>query len=274
MQNTLTLHLVSEATGQTLDSVARACIAQFPNTEVKLRHWNMIRTQIQLRRVLRNIAADRGPVMSSLTDPALQADMEAGCISLQVRLLDVLDSALHFLADETGQKATGHPGGQYIMDDSYYQRIEAMHYVLSHDDGQETGGLNEADVILVGGSRVSKTPTCFYLANRGIKAANVPLVMGIEPPATLFETTKPVIGLTLDPERLIEIRRNRLTQMMPDRRPMENAADYAYIDLEKVQEELHWARRLCRRHNWPVIDVTHRSIEESSAAILELMESR
>jgi regulator of PEP synthase PpsR (kinase-PPPase family) len=98
--------------------------------------------------------------------------------------------------------------------------------------------------------------------------------MGIEPPATLFETTKPVIGLTLDPERLIEIRRNRLTQMMPDRRPMENAADYAYIDLEKVQEELHWARRLCRRHNWPVIDVTHRSIEESSAAILELMESR
>ncbi|MFT8367480.1 pyruvate, water dikinase regulatory protein [Acetobacter papayae] len=274
MQNTLTLHLVSEATGQTLDSVARACIAQFPNTEVKLRHWNLIRTQIQLRRVLRNIAADRGPVMSSLTDPTLQADMEAGCISLQVRLLDVLDSALHFLADETGQQATRHPGGQYIMDDSYYQRIEAMHYVLAHDDGQETRGLNDADVILVGVSRVSKTPTCFYLANRGIKAANVPLVMGIEPPTPLFETTKPVIGLTIDPERLIEIRRNRLTQMMPDRRPMESAADYAYIDLEKVQEELHWARRLCRRHNWPVIDVTRRSIEESSAAILELMESR
>ncbi|MBO1328803.1 kinase/pyrophosphorylase [Acetobacter suratthaniensis] len=274
MQNTLTLHLVSEATGQTLDSVARACIAQFPNTEVKLRHWNLIRTQIQLRRVLRNIAADRGPVMSSLTDPTLQADMEAGCISLQVRLLDVLDSALNFLADETGQQATRHPGGQYIMDDSYYQRIEAMHYVLAHDDGQETRGLNDADVILVGVSRVSKTPTCFYLANRGIKAANVPLVMGIEPPTPLFETTKPVIGLTIDPERLIEIRRNRLTQMMPDRRPMESAADYAYIDLEKVQEELHWARRLCRRHNWPVIDVTRRSIEESSAAILELMETR
>ncbi|MBO1326413.1 kinase/pyrophosphorylase [Acetobacter sp. TBRC 12305] len=272
MQNKLTLHLVSEATGQTLDSVARACIAQFPNTDVRLRHWNLIRTQIQLRRVLRNIALDRGPVMSSLTDPTLQADMEAGCASMQVRLLDVLDNALRFLTEETGEAATRHPGGQYIMDESYYQRIEAMHYVLAHDDGQETKGLDNADVILVGVSRVSKTPTCFYLANRGIKAANVPLVMGLEPPAPLFTTKRPVIGLTIDPERLIEIRRNRLSQMMPSGRQAASAADYAYVDLEKVQEELHWARRLCRRHNWPVIDVTRRSIEETSAAILDLVD--
>ncbi|GAN71603.1 pyruvate, water dikinase regulatory protein [Acetobacter syzygii] len=271
MQKILTLHLVSEATGQTLDSVARACIAQFPNTEVRLRHWNLIRTQIQLRRVLRHIANNRGPVMSTLTDPILQADMEAGCASLHIRLLDVLDNALHFLAEETGEEATRHPGGQYIMDENYYQRIEAMHYVLAHDDGQETRGLNKADVILVGVSRVSKTPTCFYLANRGIKAANVPLVMGIEPPEALFNTTKPVIGLTIDPERLIEIRRNRLNQMMPGKSRPEAVTDYAYIDLEKVQEELHWARRLCRRHNWPVIDVTRRSIEETSASILELI---
>lgn len=271
MQKILTLHLVSEATGQTLDSVARACIAQFPNTEVRLRHWNLIRTQIQLRRVLRHIANNRGPVMSTLTDPILQADMEAGCASLQIRLLDVLDNALNFLAEETGEEATRHPGGQYIMDENYYQRIEAMHYVLAHDDGQETRGLNKADVILVGVSRVSKTPTCFYLANRGIKAANVPLVMGIEPPEALFTTTKPVIGLTIDPERLIEIRRNRLNQMIPGKSRPEAITDYAYIDLEKVQEELHWARRLCRRHNWPVIDVTRRSIEESSASILELI---
>ncbi|MGG6429228.1 pyruvate, water dikinase regulatory protein [Acetobacter ghanensis] len=271
MRKILTLHLVSEATGQTLDSVARACIAQFPNTEVRLRHWNLIRTQIQLRRVLRHIANNRGPVMSSLTDPILQADMEAGCASLQIRLLDVLDNALHFLAEETGEEATRHPGGQYIMDENYYQRIEAMHYVLAHDDGQETRGLNKADVILVGVSRVSKTPTCFYLANRGIKAANVPLVMGIEPPEALFSTTKPVIGLTIDPERLIEIRRNRLNQMIPGKSRPEAVTDYAYIDLEKVQEELHWARRLCRRQNWPVIDVTRRSIEETSASILELI---
>ncbi|GAB29752.1 phosphoenolpyruvate synthase regulatory protein [Acetobacter pasteurianus] len=271
MQKKITLHLVSEATGQTLDSVARACIAQFPNTEVHLRHWNLIRTQLQLRRVLRHIALDRGPVMSSLTDPTLQADMEAGCASLQVRLLDVLDNALHFLTEETGEEATLHPGGQYIMDENYYQRIEAMHYVLAHDDGQETKGLNEADVILIGVSRVSKTPTCFYLANRGLKAANVPLVMGIEPPQDLFTTDKPVIGLTIDPERLIEIRRNRLSQMVPSKAKIDPVADYAYIDLEKVQEELHWARRLCRRHNWPVIDVTRRSIEETSAAILDLI---
>ncbi|QEO17732.1 pyruvate, water dikinase regulatory protein [Acetobacter vaccinii] len=272
MQKTLTLHLVSEATGQTLDSVARACIAQFPNTDVRLRHWNLVRTQIQLRRVLRNIARERGPVMSSLTDPTLQADMEAGCASLQVRLLDVLDNALHFLTEETGEKATRHPGGQYIMDENYYQRIEAMHYVLAHDDGQEVKGLDNADVILVGVSRVSKTPTCFYLANRGLKAANVPLVMGIEPPDSLFSTKKPVVGLTIDPERLIEIRRNRLSQMVPGKHHATAVADYAYVDLEKVKEELHWARRLCRRHNWPVIDVTRRSIEETSAAILDLIE--
>ncbi|MCX2561000.1 kinase/pyrophosphorylase [Acetobacter farinalis] len=269
-QNSLTLHLVSEATGQTLDAVARACIAQFPNTDVRLRHWNLIRSRLQLRRVLRHIALDRGPVMSSLTDPALQADMEAGCTSLQVRLLDVLDNAVAFLSTETGETATRHPGGQYIMDENYYQRIEAMHYVLAHDDGQETDNLKEADLVLVGVSRVSKTPTCFYLANRGIKAANVPLVMGIEPPPILFTLQCPVIGLTIDPETLIEIRRTRLSQMMPTSRQSDPAADYAYIDLEKVQEELRWARRLCRHHNWPVIDVTRRSIEETSASILDL----
>lgn len=208
--------------------------------------------------------------MSSLTDPALQADMEAGCASLQVRLLDVLDNAVTFLTEETGETATRHPGGQYIMDENYYQRIEAMHYVLAHDDGQETDDLNDADLVLVGVSRVSKTPTCFYLANRGIKAANIPLVMGIEPPADLFKLKCPVIGLTIDPETLIEIRRTRLSQMMPNSRHIEPSADYAYIDLEKVQEELRWARRLCRHHNWPVIDVTRRSIEETSASILDL----
>ena len=268
---TLTLHLVSEATGQTLDSVARACIAQFPGTEVRLRHWNLIRSRLQLRRVLRHIALDRGPVMSSLTDPALQADMEAGCASLQVRLLDVLHNAMNFLSEETGEEATRHPGGQYIMDENYYQRIEAMHYVLAHDDGQETNGLNEADVVLVGVSRVSKTPTCFYLANRGIRAANVPLVMGIEPPKALFNLQRPVIGLTIDPETLIEIRRTRLSQMLPMGKHAEHTSDYAYVDLEKVQEELRWARRLCRHHNWPIIDVTRRSIEETSASILDLI---
>ncbi|MGO3518804.1 MAG: kinase/pyrophosphorylase, partial [Acetobacter cibinongensis] len=133
--------------------------------------------------------------------------------------------------------------------------------------------LDEADVVLVGVSRVSKTPTCFYLANRGIRAANVPLVMGIEPPRALFEIKRPVIGLTIDPETLIEIRRTRLTQMMPTGRHAEHTTDYAYIDLEKVQEELRWARRLCRHHNWPVIDVTRRSIEETSASILDLIDT-
>lgn len=273
MTETLILHLISDATGQTLDSVARACMAQFPRLNIQLRHWNLVRTSLQLRHVLDQIALKPGLVMSSFTDPGLQADLKAGCDSLQVKLLDVLSCAIGFLAEETGETPSGRPGGQYIMDESYNRRIKAMHYVLSHDDGQATQDLKEADVILVGVSRVSKTPTCFYLANRGIMAANIPLIMNIEPPPALFDARCPVIGLTISTQTLIDIRRTRLSQIIPENltenRKTSHTTKNDYIDYEKVEEELTWARRLCRSHGWPVIDVTKRSIEETSASIIE-----
>ncbi|MDF7674300.1 kinase/pyrophosphorylase [Acetobacteraceae bacterium ESL0709] len=271
MSKELTLHLISDATGQTLDSVARACMAQFPTLNVHLRQWNLVRTSLQLRHVLEQIAQHPGLVMSSFTDPKLQAELKTGCDRIDVKLLDVLHSAMDFLAEETGETPNGRPGGQYIMDESYNRRIRAMHYVLAHDDGQEAQNLNEADVILVGVSRVSKTPTCFYLANKGILAANVPLIMGIEPPASLFEVKCPVIGLTIDPQTLIDIRKTRLSQIIPDGHHTDRTAQNSYVDHEKVTEELAWARRLCRTHGWPIIDVTRRSIEETSASILELI---
>lgn len=271
MSAKLTLHLISDATGQTLDSVSRACMAQFPTLDVHLRHWNLIRTSLQLRHVLEKIALHPGLVMSSFTDSRLQSELKEGCDRLGVKLFDVLHSAISFLAEETGETPNGRPGGQYIMDESYNRRIRAMHYVLAHDDGQETQNLGESDVILVGVSRVSKTPTCFYLANRGVMAANVPLVMGIEPPQPLFEVPCPVIGLTIAPKTLIDIRKTRLSQIIPGGRHTSHAAQSTYINYEAVEEELNWARRLCRSHGWPIIDVTRRSIEETSASIMELI---
>ncbi|GEN59116.1 pyruvate, water dikinase regulatory protein [Acetobacter nitrogenifigens] len=267
------LHLVSGATGQTLDSMLRACVAQFPEHEFEFQHWNLIRTRNQLRRALTGIASAPGPVLSSLTEPDLQQHLEEGCARLGVRLLDVMTQALTLLQDVTGSHASGRPGGQYVMDDNYYRRIDAMHFVVEHDDGQQARELKEADVVLVGVSRSSKTPTCFYLANRGIKAANVPLVMERPLPDELFSLDIPVIGLTIDPDSLVEIRRTRVSSMVPTKSRMDMALNESrYVDPEEVRAELLWARRLCARHGWPVVDVTRRSVEETSAAILDILE--
>ncbi|GBR11869.1 pyruvate, water dikinase regulatory protein [Acetobacter oeni] len=267
------LHLVSGGIGQTLDSLARACVPHFPENEFEVRHWNLVRTRAQLRRVMAGIAAESGPVLSSLTDQELKKDLDEGCLRMNVQLLDVMNNTLELLERVTGTQAHGRAGSQYVMDENYFRRIDAMHYVIEHDDGQQARGLREADVVLVGVSRASKTPTCFYLANRGIKAANVPLVPDTPLPLELFEARVPVIGLTIDPDALVEIRLTRLNAMVaakPGIRPV--FQETAYVDPEEVRAELLWAKRLCVRHGWPLVDVTRRSVEETSAAILDILE--
>ncbi|MBB2165490.1 kinase/pyrophosphorylase [Gluconacetobacter sp. 1b LMG 1731] len=271
MSHHIVLHLVSDATGQTLDSVVRASIAQFSHAEVTCHRWNLIRTRSQLRRVLEAIEQDRGPVLSSVVDQRLQHELTIGCAHIKVRLVNVLDPVTAVLQDELGEKAIGRPGGQYVMDDAYFRRIDAMHFVLAHDDGQEIGGLSHADVILVGISRASKTPTSFYLANCGVKAANVPLIPDLPLPDELLHVSRPIVGLTIDPDVLISIRRHRLDVMGDRRSEMLLRTDNPYIDPERVEEEVRWARRLCARHGWPLVDVSRRSIEETSAAIMGLM---
>ncbi len=177
------------------------------------------------------------------------------------------------LQEQIGEQAQARPGRQYVLDADYFRRIDAMHYVLAHDDGQAQAGIAEADVVLVGVSRSSKTPTSFYLANRGVKAANVPLVPGTPDPPGLDAPRCPVIGLTLDPLALIEIRRHRLQLIAPARHRPRAPRQREYVDLEAVKAELLWARRLCTRRGWPVIDVTRRSIEETAATVLQLMEA-
>jgi hypothetical protein len=270
----LQLHLVSDATGETLNAIARATTVQFEHVDIVYHRWSLIRTRFQLHRVIEGVGAEPGPVLSTLLDKALRAELESACQRLNVPVVHVLDPVLTLLQEHIGAQAGARPGRQYVLDADYFKRIDAMHYVLAHDDGQQQAGIAEADVILVGVSRSSKTPTCFYLANRGIKAANVPLVPGLPEPPGLQEPPCPVIGLTLDANALIDIRRHRLRLIANGMQTGAVRQDSTeYIDEEAVRAELLWARRYCTRRGWPVIDVTRRSIEETAATVLQLMEA-
>ena len=266
----LNLHLVSDATGETLNSIARATVSQFEAVSIVYHRWSLIRTRFQLHRVLEGIEAEPGPILSTLLDAGLREELARVATRLELTVVNVLDPVLGMLQEQIGEKAASRPGRQYVLDADYFRRIDAMHFVLAHDDGQAQAGIAEADVILVGVSRSSKTPTSFYLANRGVKAANVPLVPGLPDPPGLDEPRCPVIGLTLDPQALIEIRRHRL-RMIAHGGPIRQDSN-EYVDAQTVKDELLWARRICNRRGWPVIDVTRRSIEETAATVLQLME--
>lgn len=266
------LHLVSDATGETIHSVARACLAQFEGVDPVEHNWTLIRTQAQVDKLLLQIEKNPGVVMFTVVNDRLRYTLLEGCRRLQVPCIAVLDPVIASLGTFLGVKAHGQPGRQHIMDAEYFGRIDAMTFALHHDDGQSAQSLKDADVILAGVSRTSKTPTCIYLANRGIKAANVPMVPGVPIPAELQELrNRPgqpfVVGLTKDPQRLVQVRRNRLQMLSQD-------VNTDYVDLEAVRAEVMAARKLFAKQNWPVIDVTRRSIEESAAAILQLYERR
>jgi len=267
------LHLVSDATGETLNAIARATTVQFEHADIIHHRWSLIRTRFQLHRVLEGIEHEPGPVLTTLVDRALRSELETTCLRLNVPVVNVLDPVMNVLQESIGEQASARPGRQYAMNADYFRRIDAMHYVLAHDDGQAAAGLPEADVILVGVSRSSKTPTCFYLANRGIKAANVPLVPGLPLPPDLENPHCPVVGLTLDAAALIEIRRFRLRMIASGGPGAGRQTSTEYVDEEAVRAELLWARRLCTSRGWPVIDVTRRSIEETAATVLQLMDA-
>ncbi|WP_282604756.1 pyruvate, water dikinase regulatory protein [Pelagibius sp. Alg239-R121] len=257
------LHLVSDATGETINSVARACLVQFDVAEPIEHVWSLIRTQGQMDRVIQGIEANPGPVLFTMVNGKLRQPLVDAARRIGVPCIPVLDPVIHSLAAYFGVEMSGQPGLQHALDAEYFDRIAAMDYALAHDDGQLYADLEGADIVLVGVSRTSKTPTCIYLANRGIKAANVPVVPGCAMPSELLSTKKPlVVGLTKDPESLVQVRRNRLRMIA------EGEDETDYVDIESVRAEVTEARRLCSRHGWPVIDVTRRSIEETAAQIM------
>ena len=261
---TFHLHLISDATGETLNAMALAALSQFEDVEVDQHQYTMIRSERQMAGVLEEITKNAGLVMFTLVSADLRQQLETGCRVLDIPCIAILDPAMgalqHFLDAET----SGLPGQQHQMDADYFGHIDAIQYTLSHDDGMKTDDLHHADIILLGVSRTSKTPTCMYLANRGLKVANIPVVPGLPLPAELDGLTKVlIVGLTTTPDRLIHVRKSRL-------RSLAEPGDSGYVDPEIVEDEVADARRLFNRRGWPVIDVTRRSIEESAAAINNL----
>lgn len=258
------LHLISDATGETLYSVAKASCAQFAGVEPVEHVYALVRSTKQLARVLKGVTDHPGIVMCTMMNTDLREALEAHCRDINVPCIHVLDQVLTSLGASLGTELTHKTGGQHEMGAEYFRRMEALNFTMHHDDGQMAGGLEDADIVLIGVSRTSKTPTCIYLANRGIKAGNIPVVPHIDLPDEIAALRQPlVVGLVATPDRLIQIRRNRLLSLHQD-------PETDYVDLESVRAETAFARQLFARNAWPVIDVTRRSVEETAAAILNL----
>jgi regulator of PEP synthase PpsR (kinase-PPPase family) len=263
------LHLVSDATGETLITVARAAAAQYATVSPIEHIYPLVRSAKQLDRVLAEIEAAPGIVLYTLLDRELTGRLEKKCQDLGLPILSILGPVLRLFQAYLGAETTPRVGAQHTLNAEYFKRIDALNYTMLHDDGQHVDDLEHADVVLVGISRTSKTPTSIYLANRGVKTGNVPLVPGMPVPPSLEQLRQPlVVGLFASPERIVQIRQNRLLGLNAQR------DDDRYVDRDAVTEEIAFSRRLCAKHNWPLIDVTRRSIEETAAAVLKLLSDR
>ena len=264
----LHLHLLSDSTGETLESIAKAALAQFEDVSVTRHFWPMVRSSSHLQRILAEVNANPGLVLFTISNKTIRADLEQHCAALGLPAIAALDAVSDALSRLLGQEAKTKPGLQHIMDEAYFARVEAIHFTMAHDDGMAHEGWENADIVLAGVSRSSKTPTSIYLANRGYRVANIPIVPESPPPETLFSLQQPlVVGLTTSTDRLLAVRRNRLSAMGEDR-------NTSYVDDETVRAEIAYARRMFADNDWPVIDVTRRSIEETAAAVIRIYEDR
>ena len=261
------LHLVSDSTGETLIAVSRAAAAQYEGISSIEHVYPLVRTMTQLDRVITAIESEPGIVLYTVVDAALADRIEAVCREQSCPCLSVLQPVHTMFQNYLGAVSTPRAGAQHMLNADYFRRIDALNYMMMHDDGQLTDELEDADVVLLGVSRTSKTPTSIYLANRGIKTANIPLVPGVPPPPSVESLVRPlIVGLVASPERIVQIRQNRLLTLN-----VSHETDY--VDRTAVAEEIAASRRLFARHNWPMIDVTRRSIEETAAAILDLYQT-
>jgi [pyruvate, water dikinase]-phosphate phosphotransferase / [pyruvate, water dikinase] kinase len=267
--NRLHLHLLSDSTGETLETVAKSALARFESVEIVKHFWPMVRSEGHLKRTLRDIGNNPGLVLFTMVNPVMRQQIEDGCRLLSLPAVSVLDPVIEAFGAILGETSQAvRPGRQHALDDAYFARVEAIQFTIAHDDGIGWENWETADIVLAGVSRSSKTPTSIYLANRGYKTANIPIVIESPPPESLFSLQRPlVVGLFTSPERLIQVRRNRLLSLnqMPDT---------DYVDEDAVARESAYARRMFADNDWPVIDMTRRSIEEAAAAIINLYNER
>jgi hypothetical protein len=262
------LHLVSDSTGETLTTIAKAAAVQYAQVRPIEHVYPLVRTRRQLDRVLQEVASAPGIVLYTIVNKDLTAELERRCRELKVPCQHVLEPIMRTFEAFLGAPQTPIVAGQHVLDQDYFKRIDALNFSMAHDDGRLPEDLSEADIIVLGISRTSKTPTSIYLAQRGFKTANVPIVPSLPLPASLTEPhTAFVVGLVASPERISEIRRNRV-RFLADRKLDD------YVDRDQIAQEVQHSRRLCARHGWPVIDVTRRSIEETAATIIKLFHDR
>lgn len=264
----LHLHLLSDSTGETLENIAKAALAQFDDVETLRHFWPMVRSEAHLERILQEIAQNPGLVIFTLVNNDVRRTLESRCRAMGLPAIAPLDPVSHALSNLLGQEAKARPGRQHTLDAAYFARVDAIQFTMAHDDGIGAEDWEECDIVLAGVSRSSKTPTSIYLANRGYKTANIPIVVESPPPPELFTLRHPlVVGLTTSADRLVQIRRNRLLSL-------NQSPETAYVDQDSVQREIAFARRMFADNGWPVIDVTRRSIEETAAAIIALCNER
>jgi regulator of PEP synthase PpsR (kinase-PPPase family) len=265
----LHLHLVSDSTGETLESLVKAGLAQFEAVDAVKHYWPMVRSEGHLERVLDEVARSPGLVLYTLVARSVRERLEQRCAALGLPVIPVMDPVIAGLERMLGTRAASRPGGQHRMDAAYFGRIEAINWTMEHDDGLLPQEWEQADLVLAGVSRSSKTPTSLYLANRGYRVANIPIVPDRPLPPELFELKNPiVVGLTVAAERLEQVRRARILGQDVA------GISAAYADPERIKSELNAARRLFADRGWPVLDVTRRSIEETAAELMNMLTLR
>ena len=258
------LHLVSDSTGETLIAASRAAAAQYQGVASIEHVYPLVRTRAQLERVVAEIDNAPGIVLFTLVDPDLSRRLEAACEESGSPCLSVLGPILTLFQSYLGQSSTPRAGAQHMLNPEYFKRIDALNFTMMCDDGQVPETLESADIVLLGVSRTSKTPTSIYLANRGYRTANVPLVPGVPLPAAIEHLRRPlIVGLVASADRIVQIRQNRLLALQAN-------PQTEYVDRVSVANEVNDSRRMFAERGWPVIDVSRRSIEETAAAILDL----
>ena len=260
------LHLISDSTGETLIAAARAVTSQYKDNEAREHVYPSVRNQKQLEFVIQSISEEPGIVLYTISNPEIADKLEASCRDIGAPCVSVLEPIFQIFQSYLGKPTQRVVGAQHALDQEYFSRIDALNFTMLHDDGALPEDPETADVILIGISRTSKTPTSIYLANRGIKTANYPLVPGVEVPSLILKARGPlIVALIASTDRIQQVRQNRLLEL--------NASGYSegYADRATIAEELAAARKLCKQHGWPMIDVSRKSIEETAAGILALL---
>ena len=268
MSNSYQIYLISDATGETLDRIFIAIKAQFKNINYKIYTYSFTRTENQILKILENAEKEKNPIiLYSIVDSNLAKFLAKNSDIKKIPCFGVLGDLILSFSKLLNQKASHQPSGQYALDEDYYKRIEAIQFTMNHDDGNLVKEIKKSDIILLGVSRTSKTPTAIYLANKGLKTSNIPLITENSIPEILKQNPKTscVVGLNTEPERLVEIRKNRMNSLKENTNKL-------YTDLEQIKKEVDMARNTFKKYKWPSIDVTRKSVEETAASVIKIYE--